>query len=170
VYLPEKADLTGEIVMKRVGNEWRIDDLPDGVVLERTEMRNHYTPKNVYFFDPSGQVLVGDRRWIHNAVQSLDTTLMSLLVSGPSQYLAPGVVHQLPTGASFVGFSDGAYQFTGLSSMNEEERLSFATQVVWMLDNAEIPGPYSIYADGAPLVADLPVLSSELVAGVQRDA
>ncbi|EEW50509.1 putative lipoprotein LpqB [Corynebacterium efficiens YS-314] len=170
VYRPENSELVAEIVMRRVDNEWRIDDLPDGVVLERTEMRNHYTPKNVYFFDPSGQVLVGDRRWIHNAVQSLDTTLMSLLVSGPSQYLAPGVVHQLPSGASFVGFSDGAYQFTGLSSMNEEERLSFATQVVWMLAHAEIPGPYAIFADGSPLVADFPVLSIEDVAEFNPEA
>lgn len=164
VYQAEDSSYEAEIVMRRVDDEWRIDDLPDGVVLERTEMRNHYSPRDLYFFDLSGQVLVGDRRWIYNGVQSLDTTLMSLLVTGPSQQLAPGVVNQLPPGAAFVGLNEGSYQFTGFSTLSEEGRLSFAAQVVWTLANADIPGPYSIMADGSPLISDFPLLSIDDVA------
>ncbi|NLZ57147.1 MAG: hypothetical protein GX898_02390, partial [Corynebacterium sp.] len=137
---------------------------------ERTEMRNHYSPHNVYFFDPSGEVLVGDRRWLYNEMQSLDTTLMTLLVSGPSQHLSPGVVNQLPGDASFIGFNEGVYQFAGFSSLGDEDRLSFAAQVVWTLANADIPGPYSITVDGAPLVADFPTLGLDDVAEYNPEA
>lgn len=170
VYQPENSEYSTEIVMERVNNEWRIDSLPDGVVIERTEMRNHYSPHNVYFFDPSGEVLVGDRRWLYNGVQSLDTTLLTLLVSGPSQHLAPGVVNQLPGDASFIGFTEGTYQFAGFSSLGDEDRLSFAAQVVWTLANADIPGPYSITVDGAPLVADFPTLGLDDVAEYNPEA
>lgn len=170
VYQPENSEYSAEIVMERVNNEWRIDSLPDGVVIERTEMRNHYSPHNVYFFDPSGEVLVGDRRWLYNEMQSLDTTLMTLLVSGPSQHLSPGVVNQLPGDASFIGFNEGVYQFAGFSSLGDEDRLSFAAQVVWTLANADIPGPYSITVDGAPLVADFPTLGLDDVAEYNPEA
>lgn len=170
VYQPENFNYVAEIIMRRVDNEWRIDELPDGVVIERTEMRNHFSPHHVYFFDPSGRVLVGDRRWIYNGVQSLNTTLMTLLVSGPGQQLAPGVVNQLPTDATFIGFDEGTYQFTGFGSLSDNERLSFAAQVVWTLANADIPGPYAITADGAPLVPDFPTLTVDDVAEFNPEA
>lgn len=170
VYQPENSEYTAEIVMKRVDDEWRIDSVPNGVVIERTDMRNHYSPHNVYFFDPSGQVLVGDRRWIYNGMQSLETTLLTLLVSGPSQHLSPGVVNQLPGDATFIGFNEGVYQFTGFSSLGDEDRLSFAAQVVWTLANANIPGPYAITVDGAPLVEDFPTLTLDDVAEYNPEA
>lgn len=170
VYQPENSDYAAEIVLRRVNDEWRIDQLPNGVVIERTEMRNHYSPHNVYFFDPSGDVLVGDRRWIFRDVQSLDSTLLTLLVAGPSQQLAPAVVNQLPGDASYVGFNERTYQFTGFSSLGDEERLSFAAQIVWTLANADIPGPYTITVDGAPLIADFPTLSLDDVADFNPEA
>lgn len=164
VYQPGNTELEMEITMRRENGEWRIDALPDGVLLERNELRNHYSPKDLYFFDPSGRVLVNDRRWIHSGVQSLNTVLMSLLVTGPSEGLSPGVVHQLPREATFVGFNDNQYQFAGLSDLDEQERLHLAAQIVWTLAMSEVTGPYTITADGAPLIADFPTLSLDDVA------
>lgn len=108
VYQPENAEFEAEITMRREDGEWRIDALPDGILLERNDLRNHYTPHDVYFFDPSGQVLVGDRRWLFNESQSMSTVLMALLVNGPSPAISPGVVNQLSTDASFVGSTMGS--------------------------------------------------------------
>ncbi|WP_167382160.1 MtrAB system accessory lipoprotein LpqB [Corynebacterium suranareeae] len=161
VYQSDNAEFEAEITMRRENGEWRIDALPDGIILERNDLRNHYAPHDVFFFDPSGQVLVSDRRWLFNEAQSTATVLMSLLVNGPSTPISPGVVNQLSTDATFVGFNDGEYQFTGLGNLDDDARLRFAAQAVWTLAHADIPGPYTLVADGAPLLAEFPTLTTD---------
>ncbi|WP_211271313.1 MtrAB system accessory lipoprotein LpqB [Corynebacterium crudilactis] len=170
VYQPDNTEYEAAITMRRENGEWRIDALPEGIVLERNDLRNHYSPHEVYFFDPSGQVLVGDRRWLFNEAQSISTVLMSLLVNGPSSPIAPGVVNQLSSDATFVGFNEGEYQFTGLGNLDDGARLRFAAQVVWTLAKADIAGPYSLVADGAPLLAEFPTLTTDDVAEYNPEA
>ncbi|WP_245802262.1 MtrAB system accessory lipoprotein LpqB [Corynebacterium pacaense] len=170
VYTPGNTEYVAQIEMRRVGGEWRIDELPQGVVMERNELRNHYSPYNLYFFDPTGQVLVGDRRWIYNGVPAVDSVLMALLAGGPSSRISPGVVNQLEVGATFVGADDGVYRFTGLSNLGDDQKLRFAAQVVWTLANADVTGPYVIEADGQPLVADFPSLTLDDVADYNPQA
>lgn len=170
VYQPENAEFEAEITMRREDGEWRIDALPDGILLERNDLRNHYTPHDVYFFDPSGQVLVGDRRWLFNESQSMSTVLMALLVNGPSPAISPGVVNQLSTDASFVGFNDGEYQFTGLGNLDDDARLRFAAQAVWTLAHADVAGPYTLIADGAPLLSEFPTLTTDDLAEYNPEA
>lgn len=170
VYLPENTEYESEITMRKENGEWRIDALPDGVIIERNDLRNRYTPHDLYYFDPSGQVLVSDRRWIFNDTQSLDTIMMSLLVSGPSSTIAPGVVNQLASDAAFVGLNNGEYQFTGLGNLDDDARLRFAAQVVWTLANSDIGGPYTLVADGAPLLAEFPSLTLDDVADYNPQA
>ncbi|MFP7366365.1 MtrAB system accessory lipoprotein LpqB [Corynebacterium callunae] len=170
VYQPENTEYESEITMRKEDGEWRIDSLPDGVILERNDLRNRYTPHDLYYFDPSGQVLVSDRRWIFNDTQSLDTIMMSLLVSGPSPSIAPGVVNQLSSDATFVGLNNGEYQFSGLGNLDDDARLRFAAQVVWTLANADIGGPYALVADGAPLLTEFPTLTLDDVADYNPQA
>lgn len=154
-YTPENGAYEAKIVMERLDGEWRITDLPPGVVIERMELRNQYQPQTLYFYEQSRRALIADRRWIYSGQQSLDTELITLMMEGPSDYLSPATSSVLPSEAQFVGVQDGTYEFTGLSSMDQDARLDFAAELVWMLANAGIPGPYKFKADDAPLVENL---------------
>src|SRR5699024_8730591 len=55
-YVPENSGYETTIRMEQVDGEWRITDLPDGVVFERTELRNHFQPLPVYFYRQTKRV------------------------------------------------------------------------------------------------------------------
>lgn len=163
-YHPENGVYEATVEMRMVDGQWRISSLPAGVVLERTELRNQYQPHEVYFFDSSDEVLVSDRRWVFAGRSTLDTVLISLMMEGPSTVLAPAVDNELPPEARFVGLEDGVYQFTGLGGLSEAERTRFAARLVWTLAMANVPGPYQVLGDGAPLLDNTPKLTTDDVA------
>ncbi|MDO5511661.1 MtrAB system accessory lipoprotein LpqB [Corynebacterium sp.] len=163
-YEPEHGVYEATVEMVRANGEWRIESLPSGVVLERTELRNQFQPQRLFFLDPTGQVLVSDRRWIYSGHQSLDTALVTLFMEGPSPSLEPGVREVLPPEATFAGVFDGAYHFTGFADVDADARLLFAAQLVWTLAVANVPEPYSVVVDGEPLEPGYETLSTDDVA------
>lgn len=154
-YVPENSIYEANVRMELVQGEWRITSVPSGVVMERMELRNQYEPHNLYYFDPTHRVLVSDRRWLFAGAEQLDSALLSLLLAGPSEQIAPAVDPILVPDANFAGKSEGVYRFSGLSGLDEQERNLFAAQLAWTLTGANIPAPYRFAADGAPLVAEL---------------
>ena len=44
--------------------EWRISDLPPGVIMERPQFLGAYQRKSLFFLDPTSQTVVPDLRWI----------------------------------------------------------------------------------------------------------
>ncbi len=134
--------------LNKVDGQWRIADLPNHIVVERTEMRNRYIPQDLYFFDPSGSILVADRRWMFSGISAMDSALISLVLAGPSPVLEPGVMDEIPVEAAFTGIDRGAYQLTGLSGLSDDARRRLAAQLVWTLALADIAGPYTFTIDG----------------------
>ncbi|MDO5097594.1 MAG: MtrAB system accessory lipoprotein LpqB [Corynebacterium sp.] len=153
-YNPSNDEYRATVTLSKADGEWRVSDLPNQVVVERTELRNRYTPKNLYFFDPSGTTLVSDRRWIYSGNKSLDSALISLLLADPSAVLRPGVLNEFPETTAFTGMEDGVYKFTGGSTMDETQRRRLAAQLVWTLALADISGPYRFEMDDEPLVGE----------------
>ena len=151
-YSPERGDYEATIDMEMVDGQWRISSLPEGVVFERTELRNQYQPYNLYFFDQDDRELVTDRRWVHSRRETLASDLIGLLMEGPSERLRPALTGSLPSSVSYTGEQDGAYTFTGFAGVSEDERARFAAQVVWTLATAGVTGPYELKADGQPLI------------------
>ena len=151
-YTPERGTYEATVDMEMVDGQWRISSLPEGVVLERTELRNQYQPYNLYFFDEDDRELVTDRRWVHSRRETLASDLIGLLMEGPSERLRPALTTSLPSSASYTGEQDGAYTFTGFAGVSEDERARFAAQVVWTLASAGVTGPYALRADGQLLV------------------
>ena len=160
-YVPENSGYETTIRMDKVDNEWRITDLPDGVVFERTELRNHYQPLPVYFYRQTGSVLVTDRRWLFGSQNSLDAQLIALLLAGPSTRLAPATTNVVPDDAAFIGVENGVYNFAGMQNMSPDDRLRFAAELVWTLSHAGIQEPYTVTADGAPLVENLESMTTD---------
>lgn len=154
-----KYEATVELVQE--SDEWRINNLPNEIVIDRTDLRNHYEPLNLYYYDATGQTLVSDRRWVYARVSSLETSLMNMLVSGPAELIQPAVTSAIPQDVVFTGLNDGIYEFTGLAEADEQTRARFAAQVVWTLHGAGVRGPYSVKADGAALVGDAVELTTD---------
>ena len=148
-YNPRNEDYRAVVTLERRDGEWRIAELPNQAIIERTELRNRYIPRDLYFFDPTGNTLVPDRRWMFAGTNTQDTALISLLLAGPSPTLAPGVMDELPNSAAYTRTNNGVYELTGLSSLSEAARRRLAAQLTWTLALAEISEPFSFSIDGA---------------------
>ena len=154
------------MTLERVDGQWRIDALPSGVVLQRSDFLSRYQRLPVYFLNPDLSKVVPDPRWVARDSDSVAARLVELLIGGPRPQLAPGVVSELAkdvrlrsnvTTASGVGVpaaggSGGvSIDFGGLDTRDAAQRQLLAAQVIWTLDAAQVRGPYVLLADGAPL-------------------
>lgn len=141
--------------MVRVDGEWRVDALPNAVIVDRSDFTAAYQPRNIYFLDQQKSVLAPDRRWIYTHQQSTAASLVSLLITGPRPSLHAGVHSMISANATAQTRDlDGhgvSVDFTGLTSLSVAERELLAAQVVWTLAAAEVRGPYTLKADGEPL-------------------
>ncbi|MDH6577201.1 LpqB family beta-propeller domain-containing protein [Kitasatospora sp. MAP5-34] len=89
--------------------EWRIDQLPDGLIVDLTNFNNGYRPVHRYFFsaaDPSvhagpPQVLVPDPIYLRRRIDPL-TAAAQALADGPSDWLS-GAVETAFHGVRVVG-------------------------------------------------------------------
>ena len=159
-YVPENEGYEAVIYMKMQDDRWRVDGLPAGVVMERNEMRNHYAPQSLYFYKQSNDVLVPDRRWLYKGGEESESTLIALLMEGPSASIAPATRRAAGEKVTYAGHDrEQGYQFEGLVDLDAHDRTLFAAQLVWTLSKAGHTGPFKIKADGGDLVEGMDSLS-----------
>ena len=139
----------------KVDGEWRVGQLPNAVIVDRSDFTAAYQPRNLYFVDKQGSTLVPDRRWIYTRQQSVAASLVSLLITGPRTNLSGGVRSMLPakTTAQTRNLEGHgvSVELTGLTNLSSAERELLAAQLVWTLAAAEVRGPYELKADGVAL-------------------
>jgi hypothetical protein len=75
----------------KVNGQWRISELPNGIVLSRDNFENSFGEYPLYFFDPDFRYLVPDVRWFPNYSGTAERIVTALL-AGPSDWLQGGVV------------------------------------------------------------------------------
>ena len=159
-YVPENEGYEATIDMKMVDDQWLINGLPTGLVIERNELRNHYTPQSLYFYKQTDDVLVPDRRWLYKDSEESESTLITLLMEGPSSSIAPATRRAADEKVTFAGYdNENGYQFEGLSDLDENDRTRFAAQLVWTLSDAGHIGPFKVKADGSNLVEGMDTVS-----------
>ncbi|NLU81918.1 MtrAB system accessory lipoprotein LpqB [Rhodococcus sp. HNM0569] len=165
LYEAEEGSFETRMALQRVDGEWRIKDLPPGVVMDRAQFLGSYQRESLYFVDPSGSTVVPDPRWISASQDEVTTQLIGLLIDGPKDALAPAVRNELSdvsvrgpitkadgrTTSVGVGVGGVRIDFQGLGGLDEAARARFAAQVVWTLAGADISGPYVLLAEGNPL-------------------
>ncbi|UYP17825.1 MtrAB system accessory lipoprotein LpqB [Rhodococcus sp. Z13] len=165
VYRAADGPFEARFSLVRTDGEWRIDEMPPGVIMDRPRFLNSYRSRSLYFVDPSGTAIVPDPRWITGTPEQTAAQLIGLLVEGPKTVLAPAVQNLLE-GLTVVGAvtkADGRttdvgvglggirIDFQGIGTMSRQDRELLAAQVIWTLANADISGPYQLLADGQPL-------------------
>ncbi len=165
LYRADNGDLEAKFTLVRDDGEWRIDEMPPGVIMDKPRFLNSYQRRSLYFVTPSGSTVVPDPRWISGTPEQAAARLIGLLIEGPKPSLAPAVHNELAeatilgaitkadgrTGQVGVGLGGIRVDFGGLASLTEPARELLAAQVIWTLANAEIAGPYVLLSDGQPL-------------------
>jgi len=90
-----------DFVLRRVGGQWRIDELPDVVLVSEPDFAFQYRNYPLWFLDPAREVLVPESRWLPNTGAAV-TRLVSELLEGPSPWLAEAVVTAIPPGTQLA--------------------------------------------------------------------
>ncbi len=97
---------TLHLTREKKSGQWRIDELPPGVVMGKSDFLRNYTSVNKYYFasntlsESDGQpVSVADPVYVRKKVDPMTQTVTSLL-EGPSRWLGPVVRSSFPTGTA----------------------------------------------------------------------
>ncbi len=111
-YTPVSGTYSDSFHLSQTDGEWRIDTLPDGLVLSHSDFERIYRSVNMYYFarlgserdeTPLGRdVLVADPVYVRRRIDPVTSSVQALL-SGPSTWLQPVVSSEFPQGTQLKG-------------------------------------------------------------------
>lgn len=141
--------ITRQYRVERVDGQWRIADLPDGLMLSTADVVDTYRQLALYYLAPSGSTLVPDTVLIPE-VSGLSTKLVSRLLRGPTARLRGAVTTAFPDGTqldvSSVPVRDGVatvrLDAAALRGTDDTAREQMSAQLVWTL--RQLPGVLSV--------------------------
>ncbi|MCL2455325.1 MAG: LpqB family beta-propeller domain-containing protein [Micrococcales bacterium] len=90
------AERTVVFDLVRVDGEWRVADLPPGLIVSASTFAQQYRRTPVYFLTPDRTRAVPDVRYF--PTRNLATSVMQALLAGPSPWLRDAVVSAIPEG------------------------------------------------------------------------
>lgn len=184
-FASNRATVTPTLDLVRENGEWRIDQLPDGLLITQLSFQTAYRQVGVTFVDGARGTLVVDPRWLPNTPSaSWPGRTIEMLLAGPSGATENGVLHLLDGATLLTNVVVGETGMLNVDlvlnrQLTEEERRRVGAQVVsslasvWrqpvqiLLNSAQLlPGKKEWRLDDAdPYVAqsqvkpDLPVLA-----------
>lgn len=151
--------LNVDFSLVRASGEWRIDEVPPGLVLSLSDVDRAFRSLAVYFFDPGFNTLVPDPRMVPVIGPGQATTLVRDLIDGPSEWLGPAVRTGFPDGValSFEAVPvEGGVAVVDLTPSarlaDDSSRRAMSQQLVWTL--RQVPGvnAVEISVGGVPLL------------------
>lgn len=141
--------------LTRVEGQWRINRVPNGLLLTDIDVSRSYRPLNVYFLDPSQQILVPDPVFVPKS-PGTSTALVKRLLRGPSGWLDPGVTSAFPVGTALSGsvpvengIAEVDLNEVALSA-SPKAREALSAQLVWTLGQIEDVQAVRITVGGSP--------------------
>jgi hypothetical protein len=124
--------------------QWRIDNLPNGLLLDETSYQAAFTQRNLYFYNLAATTVVADPRYsaLSDPTQ-LSSWLIQQLVAGPSPNLQ-SAVEQLgtlaqtePARVTVTVGSTTAVEIPGSSQLDDNTRDQLAEQIALTLAQVE---------------------------------
>ncbi len=88
--------------LAKENGEWRIGNPQAGILISRYLFSSGYVRHDVFFFDSTRTTLVPDARYVARGNRT-PSTVLKMLLAGPSQWLAPSVVTVVPAGTTILG-------------------------------------------------------------------
>ncbi|WP_055495152.1 LpqB family beta-propeller domain-containing protein [Streptomyces sp. TP-A0356] len=107
-YAPDSGTYgkTVHLTLEKKTNQWRIDSLPQGVVLGKSDFQRNYVSVNKYYYAANmpaatgGQLsTVADPVYVRGKVDAVTSTVRSLL-KGPTRWLDPVATSSFPSGTA----------------------------------------------------------------------
>jgi hypothetical protein len=103
-YRPATGAYDRTVGLVREGGEWRIDALPQGVVLGQSDFLRLYRSVNKYYYADGSSAatqnwLVADPVYVREQIDPVTETVRALL-EGPTNWLEPGVSSRFPRGTT----------------------------------------------------------------------
>jgi hypothetical protein len=147
-----------ELVRER--GEWRISNPPDALVIPRSHFDTRYQQYFVYFFDPTGRVLVPEPTYLPRGEQAA-TLLVRRLLRGPHPALEGVLRSYIPGGTEYVlsvpvsqeGVAEVALN-AQLLQLDQDDRQMALAQLAWTLRQVSGLESMRVTVDGSPI--DIP--------------
>ena len=152
------SELRTNFGLDRVDGEWRIDRVPEGLLLSLADVDRAFRSYSLYFFNSSFTTLVPDPRMIPVIGSGLASTLVRRLIEGPSQWLEPAVRTGFPDGAGLA--IDAVLIESGVARVqldasvqlsDDRTRQALSQQLVWTLRQLPEVQSVEVTAGGQPL-------------------
>lgn len=150
-YRPDRAPFPHTFRLKKVNGNWRIDNPPDGVLVEAGTFDVAYQPFDVYFLDSTRTRVVPDERWFAAPGDSLPSLLVTAIEQGPSAWLKGAVRSDLEGVTLQNNVERGSDRvkvyLSGLGERTDTLPPGGFAQLVWTLNQLGVGG-VEVYADG----------------------
>lgn len=141
------------------GDEWRIDRLPQGLILAQPDVERSFRSLAIYFFDPTFRTLVPDPRMVPVLGPGQATTLVRYLIGGPSPWLEPAVRTGFPDGVTLnidaVPIEAGIARVdltANARNAPDSARRALSQQLVWTLKQLADVSAIEVSAGSVPLI------------------
>lgn len=143
--------------LTQVDQQWRIDQLPPGVLIRQSAFERSYQARKLYFYDSGETTLVPDLRYCALSGQALATWLLSALLAGPRPELAQAVINEVPDQVGRPTVTDGdpiVVEMPGTSQLDANGRNRLAAQLAYTLAQVRfVPGAqFRLTDSGRPVV------------------
>lgn len=89
------------VQMEQVQGEWRVAEIPSGIMISAADAENLLQPHELYFYSSSYRYWVPDVRWFVNR-QGIATNIVQALIDGPAPYLQGAVTSAFPENAALA--------------------------------------------------------------------
>ncbi|WP_191269003.1 LpqB family beta-propeller domain-containing protein [Nocardiopsis terrae] len=113
--------------------EWRIQDLPEEIILSRLDVERTYRPFNLYYFNPDGTALVPDPVYLPVSTDQLADRLLRKLALGPTDWLDPAVTSSFPEGLVPEVEVDSERVVISVMGPTDADEYSMGAQIAWTL-------------------------------------
>lgn len=152
---PPGATLTEQFGLVRQGDDWRIQEVPQGLLLSRAAVERSYREFQTYYVAEPGGVLAPNPVLFASSQRDVTAGLLRSLLAGPGPWLAPAVINAFPPGTRLdsVSSADGVLRV----DLSEEvlraddlARQQLSAQIVWTLRQVSGMRAVEITAAGQP--------------------
>lgn len=141
------------------GNQWRISNLNDGILLSSGDVDRSFRSFPIYFFNTGLTSLVTDNLLVPVSNSGAATSLVRSLLDGPSPYLSPVATSAFPVGTTLtygsVPILNGIAQVDlskEVLGADELTRRAISAQLVWTLSSLANVSAVQISVSGQPLI------------------
>lgn len=145
------------LTLVRERGEWRIADPPDALIIPRSHFESRYEQFFVYFFDPTGRILVPEPTYLPRGEQAA-TLLVRRLLRGPDPRLQQVLRTFIPGGTEYVLSVPVSTEGVAEVPLSEEllridpdDREMALAQLAWTLRQVTGLEAMRVVVDGSPL-------------------